>query len=102
MATLRASSDILVSSDLGHLPAPWAARHPSYHPGREKLVRRQRTGREVLLVDVLPDGGERRPVRLEPVGPEILAEHPPGLLDMVDQERQRQVERIGIVEALHR
>src|ERR1700682_6441417 len=102
MATLRPSSDIWASGGMGSLRrrAHRAAQPPSYHAGREKLFRRNLAGREVLLVDGIPEGGEGRTVRLQAVGPEILAEHPPGLLDVIDQERQRQVQRVGVVEAL--
>src|SRR5712671_4261766 len=104
MATLRASSDTWASGGMGSLRrrASQAAHRSSYHAGRVKLFRRNLAGREVLLVDVIPEGREGRTVRLQAVGPEILAEHPPGLLDMIDQERQRQVQRIGVVEALRR
>src|SRR5258705_11092154 len=104
MATLRASSDASASGGMGSLRrrAHRAAQRPSYHVGREKLFGRNLAGREVLLVDVIPEGREGRTVRLQAVGPEILAEHPPCLLDMIDQEGQRQVQRVGVVEALHR
>src|SRR5215472_4392074 len=45
----------------------------------EQLVRHDDARREMLLVHIAADGGERRAVRREPVGPEILAEGPPGL-----------------------
>ena len=43
---------------------------------------------ETLLVNVAADGFEGEPVRLETVGPEILAEHAPGLLHVVDEPGQ--------------
>src|SRR5690242_7634623 len=73
-----------------------------YHVGREQFFRRNRAGRKVLLVDVLPDRRERRAVGREAVGPEIVAEHAPGLLDVVDEERQREMQRVGVVEAVDR
>src|SRR5712671_7522153 len=104
MATLRASSDTWASGGMGSLRrrAQRVAHRSSYHAGREKLFGRNLAGREVLLVDVIPECREGRTVRLQAVGPEILAEHPPGFLDMIDQEGQRQVQRIGVVETVHR
>src|SRR2546430_1362524 len=57
---------------------------------------------EALLVDVAADRLERRPVWLEPVGPEVLAELAPRFLDVIDQPRQRDAQRIGVVKAVER
>jgi hypothetical protein len=48
-------------------------------------------------VDIAADRLEGRPVRLEAVGPKILAELAPGFLDVIDQPRQREAQRIGVV-----
>src|SRR5215467_1401560 len=74
----------------------------SYHVERENLLRRNHTRRQILLVHVLPDRAKRRAIGLEAVGPKVLAEDAPGLLDVVDQERQRQMQRVGVVEAVRR
>src|SRR5215831_19044547 len=97
MATLRASSDM--RSSTGGVGRRLGG---SYHGGREKLLRCNHARREMLLVDVLSDRGERRPVRREAVGPEVLAEDPPSLLDVIDQERQREMQCVGVVEAVER
>src|SRR5207248_744516 len=36
------------------------------------------------------------------VGPEILPKDAPNLLDVIDQPRQREPERIGVVQSVHR
>ena len=47
---------------------------------------------------IAPDRLEGRTVRLETIGPEILAEDAPSLLDVVDQPGQRDPQRISVVE----
>jgi hypothetical protein len=45
-------------------------------------------------VDVAADRLEGGTVRLEPIGPEVIAEYAPRLLDMIDQPWQRDAQCI--------
>src|SRR5262245_46017369 len=71
----------------------------SFSTGCEQLVCTHHARGKALLVDVASQRREGRPVRLEPVRPEILAEHAPRLFHMIDQPRQRDAQRIGIIKA---
>src|SRR5262249_20262810 len=70
------------------------------HLHRKQLLWGHDARRQPLLVHEAADRFPGRSVGLDPVGPEILAEHAPALLDMVDQPRQRDAQRIGVVEAI--
>ena len=70
--------------------------------GSKEFVRQNRARRQALFVDILSDRGERRAVRLEPIGPEILAEHIPGLLDVTEEPGQRDAQRVGVVKSADR
>src|SRR5436309_2469830 len=72
------------------------------HLHRKQLLRRDNARREPLLVREAADRFPGRPVGLHAIGPKILAEHAPVLLDVVDQPRERDAQRIGVVEAVDR
>src|SRR6266850_3210060 len=55
----------------------------------EKIVGCDALGRQSLLVNVAAERIPRRPVGLQAIGPEIIAEDAARLLDVVDQERER-------------
>src|SRR5690242_2451183 len=74
----------------------------SLDAGYEEFVRAHYARRKALLVDVAADRRQGRTVRLEAVGPEIGAEYAPRLLDMLDQPRQRDAQRIGVIQAADR
>src|SRR5262249_28165554 len=74
----------------------------SLHAGCKKFVRAHHPRRKALLVDVAADRRQRRTVRLKAVGPEIGAEYAARLLDVLDQPRQRDAQRIGVIEAADR
>src|SRR5215470_13718380 len=67
---------------------------------RKQLLRRDDARCETLLVHKAADRFPGRPVGLDAIGPEILAEDAPVLLDVVDQPRERDPQRIGVVEAV--
>ena len=78
--------------------------HGGFHSTscRNSSLALDHAGRQALLVHVAADRLESRPVRLETIGPKVLAEHAPRLLDMVDQPGQCEPQRVGVIEAFDR
>src|SRR6266478_7120348 len=74
----------------------------SLHPRRKQLVGADHARGETLLVHVAADRLESRAIGFESIGPEIGAKHPPRFFDVIDQPRQRNAQRIGVVEATDR
>ena len=68
-------------------------------PRQKHLLHPYRPRGETLLVHVAAHRGEGGAVRLNAVGPEVRAEYAPRLLDVVEQERQREMQRVAVVEA---
>ena len=56
----------------------------------------------MLFVHESADRLPGRAVGLDAIGPEILAEDAPGFFHMVDEERQRQMQSVGVIEAVDR
>src|SRR5215813_1213621 len=83
---------------------PWEGRQSrfSIDPYQKQFFRRHRARRQALLVHEAADRLPGWPVGLDAVSPEILAEHAPILLDVVDQPRQRDAQRVGVIEAVDR
>src|SRR5439155_2741459 len=59
------------------------------HLHRKQLLGQDHARREPLLIHEAADRFPGRPIALDAVGPEILAEHAPALLDVIDQPGQR-------------
>src|SRR5919198_6621935 len=74
----------------------------SFHARREEFVCADHPRRKSLLMDVAADRLEGGAVGLETIGPEIRAEYAPCLFDVIDQPRQRDAQRIGVVKAADR
>src|SRR5215831_12674133 len=72
------------------------------HLHRKQFFRRHRARRQALLVHEAADRLPGGPVGLDAIGPEILAEDAPILLDVIDQPRQRDAQRVSVVEPVDR
>jgi len=81
---VRAACGVIARSDVG-----------SFHCGRKELACAHHARGETLLMNVAADGFEGGPVPLETIGPEIVAEYAPSLLDMIDEPRQSDPQRVG-------
>src|SRR5262249_52347356 len=92
---MRSTTWSSVSSLNGTMPSSLLHR-------QEKIVGRDALGRQALLVDVTAERIPGRAGLLQAIGPEVVAEDAAGFLDVVDQERQRHQERIGVVIGLER
>src|SRR5258705_11968600 len=86
----------------GPLARSFRSNMESFDAGCKELVCTYHARGEALLVNVAADGFEGGPVRLETVGPEIVAEHAPGLLHVIDEPGQMDTERIGVVQTVDR
>src|SRR5262249_41117837 len=63
----------------------------------EKVVGDDALGRQALLVDIAAERIPGGTVLLQAISPEIFAEDAARLLDVIDQERERDHQRIGVV-----
>src|ERR1700754_2742283 len=79
---------------------PGTVHHDLPKTGDEQLVRCHSTRCQALLVHVLPERGERRPIGLDSIAEEVTTENTAALLDMIDQPWDRDPQCVGVVEAI--
>src|SRR4030088_1953818 len=97
MNTTRRSSMRLspeMDSPLPHVPLAEA--------WSEQLIGLDDAAAQALLMNIAAECRQRRPVRFKTIGPEVLTEDAPRLLDMIEQKRQSDAQRVGVIETLDR